>query len=116
MPQKLQRMMVIPPPTAENPRKTTIGWKLLCRWKDTSISWVPLKDIKEAYPAQVAEYAVTNKVAEELAFSWWIRHILRKRNRIIKKSRRGFVGKTHNYGIAVPRDISSGNTIWMDAI
>jgi len=37
------------------PRRTTIGWKLLCKWKDSSTSWVPLKDIKESYPIQVAE-------------------------------------------------------------
>ena len=106
------------------PRRTTIGWKLLCRWKDKSTSWVPLKDIKEAYPAQVAEYAVANKVAEEPAFSWWVRHVLRKRDRIIKKIRRGFLRKTHKYGIAVPRDVAeakqfdidNGNTLWMDAI
>ena len=43
------------------PKRTTRGWKLLVSWKDGSTSWVPLKDMKEAYPVQVAEYAVANK-------------------------------------------------------
>jgi hypothetical protein len=36
-------------------RRTTKGWKLCVSWKDGSTSWEPLKDMKEAYPVQVAE-------------------------------------------------------------
>jgi hypothetical protein len=32
------------------------------------MSWVPLKDMKEAYPVQVVEYAVANKILGEPAF------------------------------------------------
>jgi hypothetical protein len=42
---------------------TTKGWKLLVEWKDGSIDWIPLKDLKESYPVQVTEYAVGNKIA-----------------------------------------------------
>jgi hypothetical protein len=42
-----------------------------------------VKDLKEAYPVQVAEYALTNKILEEPAFAWWARHVLKKRDRII---------------------------------
>lgn len=42
-------------------RQTTKGWKvLLVSWRDGSLSWVPLKDIKESNPVQVAKYAVAN--------------------------------------------------------
>ena len=57
-------------------RRTTKGWKLLVSWKDGTSSWVPLADMKEAYPVQVAEYAVANKIVEEPAFAWWTRHVL----------------------------------------
>jgi hypothetical protein len=43
---------------------TTKGWKLLVEWKDGSTDLLPLKDLKESYPVQVAEYAVANKMAE----------------------------------------------------
>jgi hypothetical protein len=36
-------------------RMTTKGWKLLVEWKDGSTDWLPLKDLKESYPVQVAE-------------------------------------------------------------
>lgn len=41
-------------------RQTTKGWKVLVSWRDGSLSWVPLKDIKESNPVQVAKYAVAN--------------------------------------------------------
>jgi hypothetical protein len=52
------------------PKATTRGWSLLVAWKDGSSDWVPLKDLKDAYPVQIAEYAVANKIANEPAFNW----------------------------------------------
>ena len=43
-------------------RKTTVGWKLLVRWKDNSTDWVTLKIMKESYPVQVSEFAVDNNL------------------------------------------------------
>ena len=52
------------------PKKTTAGWELMVTWKDWSSDWIKLKDIKDSYPVQVAEYAVTNTIAHEPALSW----------------------------------------------
>ena len=41
----------------EKLRKTTVGWKLLVKWKDQSESWIHLKDIKESHPVDVADFA-----------------------------------------------------------
>ena len=35
-------------------QKTTKGWKLLVIWKDQSKTWIPLKDLKESNPVEVA--------------------------------------------------------------
>ena len=51
-------------------RKTTIGWKLLVKWKDGSETWVHLKDLKESHPVDVAEYAMSRGISDEAAFSW----------------------------------------------
>jgi hypothetical protein len=67
------------------PKKTTRGWKLLCQWKDNSTSWVPLVDLKDSNPVELAEYAVANRIDQEPAFRWWVADVLRKRNRIIAK-------------------------------
>jgi hypothetical protein len=52
-------------------RRTTKGWKLLVNWKDGKQNWIDLKDLKESFPVQVAEYAVSNKIASGPAFAWW---------------------------------------------
>ena len=102
---------------------TTKGWEISVRWKDGTTTWSKLKDIKDSYPAQMAEYAVENRISEEPAFAWWVKHVLRKRDRIISKTQRHWL-KTHKYGIRVPRtveeaiqiDTVNGNTFWWDAI
>ena len=61
-------------------RHTTCGWKLLVRWKDNSESWVPLKDMKESYPIETAEFAKARGIVDEPAFVWWVPYTLRKRD------------------------------------
>jgi hypothetical protein len=51
------------------PQYVTKGWKLLVSWKDGSTLWVPLKDLKDLFPVEVAEYAMVNKILEEPAFA-----------------------------------------------
>ena len=68
-------------------KETTKGWELLVRWKDGGTDWIALKDIKESYPVQVAEYAVSSRISEEPVFAWWSSSVLKKRNRIIAKTK-----------------------------
>jgi hypothetical protein len=97
---------------------------MLIKWKDGSTTWVALKDMKEAYPVQVAEYAVSARIADEPAFAWWVPFTLKKRNRIIAKVKSKYWVKTHKFGIKIPKtveearaiDAENGNTLWWDAI
>ena len=83
-------------------RQTTKGWKLV----------------------QVAEYAVANKILEEPAFAWWARHVLQKRDRIIRKVKSRFWDRTHKYGVLLPKSVAealridkeTGTTFWQKAI
>ena len=59
-------------------RKTTKGWDLKIEWEDRSTSWMPLVDIKETIPVDVAEYAKANRLDKEPAFAWWVPHTLKK--------------------------------------
>ena len=106
------------------PQRTTRGWKLLVSWKDGSTSWVPLKDMKESHPVQVAEYALVNKILEEPAFAWWATTVLLKRDRIIKKVKSRYWMRTHKYGILLPKSVTKalqvdkemGTNFWAQAI
>ena len=105
-------------------RKSTKGWFLCVRWKDGTTSWEKLADLKESYPIEVAEYAVSTGIDHEVAFTWWVPHVLKKRNRIIAACNKRYLKRTHRFGIRVPKtlreaieiDRENGNTLWQDAI
>ncbi len=63
----------------KTPRRTTQGWQLCIKWKDGSLSWESLADLKESNPVEVAEYAVANKIASEPAFAWWVPYTIKKK-------------------------------------
>ena len=44
-----------------------------------------LKDMKESYTLQIAEYAVASHIDQEPAFAWWVPHVIRKKEAIISK-------------------------------
>jgi hypothetical protein len=115
----------IPTPSGmKRGRRTTKGWELSVRWKDGSSTWISLKDLKDTYPVELADYAINNKIQDELDFAWWVPYVLKKRTAIISKLRSKFWQKTHTYVVRIPRTISegkdidqaNGDTRWTDAI
>jgi hypothetical protein len=106
------------------PKKTTRGWELFVNWKGGSSEWIKLKDIKDAYPVEIAEYAVTNKIASEPAFHWWVHDVLRKRKRIISKVKSKYWKTTHKFGVRIPKtveealqlDDETGTDLWKRAL
>jgi hypothetical protein len=106
-------------------RETTKGWEILVQlWKDGSVTWVALKDMKNSYPVQLAEYATQRRIAGEPAFAWWIQYVLNKRNRIIGKLKAKYWIRTHKFGVRIPKSVAetkafdeeNGDTLWWDAI
>ena len=105
-------------------RETTIGWEILVQWKDQSTSWIALKDMKDSFPVQLAEYSVRARISQEPAFAWWVSFVLKKRNRIIAKVKSKYWVRTHKFGIRVPKSVTeakrldeaNGDTLWWDAI
>lgn len=105
-------------------RHTTCGWKILVRWTDSTETWVPLKDMKESHPVEMAEFAKSRGIQDEPAFIWWVPYTLRKRDVIIGSVKARFRRLTHKYGVELPRNIqhareldtANKNTYWMDAL
>ena len=89
----------------------TRGWSLLVSWKDGLLSdWMPLKEPKDSYPVQIAEYATANKIANEPAFNWWVHTVLRKRNRIVAKVKR-YWRVTHKFGARLRKTVAEALAI-----
>ena len=57
-------------------RRSTAGWHLCVQWLDGSTSWQTLKDLKESYPLEVAEYAVTQGIENKPALNWRVMFVL----------------------------------------
>jgi hypothetical protein len=106
---------------------SNVGWLLCCQWKDDSMSWENLADLKESHPIETAKYAKILGIDHEPAFNWWVPHVLKKRDRIISLMRKRnprYLKRTYKFGIELPKivkealelDKKNGNTFWADAI
>ena len=102
-------------------RKSTRGWEILLQWKDGSTTWERMKDIHAEYPVQLAEYAHQRGIADQPAFAWWVPYVIKKRNRIISRTKSKYWTRTHKFGIKVPKSVqeakdiddANGNTLWI---
>ena len=105
-------------------RKTTVGWKFKVKWKDGTVTWSSLKDLRQSNPVDVAVYVTSRDIQNEPAFSWWVPWTLRKRDTIIASVNSRMRKATHKYGIEIPTSVKhaeeidkkNGNTLWQDAI
>jgi len=66
-------------------RHTTKGWRFHVTWKDGTTSYVPLREMKNTFPVETADYVIGNQLDKESAFSWWVPHVKHKRERMISK-------------------------------
>ena len=105
-------------------RQTTVGWKFLVEWANSSRQWIDLKLLKESNPVQVAEYVTARNIADEPAFAWWVPYVLRKRDVIISAVNSRVRRTSHKYGIEVPTSVKHAieidrknkHTFWADAL
>lgn len=109
-------------------RKSTIGWKLLVRFRNGTVQWIPLRTLKETNPIEVAEYAIAHAIDKQPAFHWWVHYTLKERDRIVATVESRVKLTKHKYGIQVPMNIkeaiildqqsvkNSGEALWQDAI
>ena len=111
--------------TGTNSRRETMkGVEVLVQWKDGSTAWVTLKDMKNSYPVNMAEYAVQRRITGNPVFPWWIQYVLAKRNHIIGKLKSKYWVRTHKFSVKIPKSIQEAkafdeenkNALWWDAI
>jgi hypothetical protein len=104
-------------------KQTTDGWELEVEWRESSTSWLPLKELKEINIVDVAQYAVDNQIEYEPAFEWCVRGLFKKKNRLIKTMKKHHVRRGFKFGIQIPTtweeaidlDKENGNNFWLEA-
>ena len=87
-------------------KRTTRGWFLCVQWKDGSMSWEHLRDLKNSNPVEVAEYCISNHLTKEPAFIWWVPFALKRWDRIIKATQTWYQRKWQKYGIEIPKTVN----------
>lgn len=65
-------------------RHTTHGWEICIAWKDGSTSWHSFSDINNSFPIHLAKHAIANKLKELPVFRWWVKHSIKKEQRLTK--------------------------------
>ena len=87
----------------------TRGWELCVQWKDGSTNWVSLKDVKNSFPIELADYAID---------------VICKQKSLLQKVKSKYWQRTHKYEVKIPKsaeeahciDKENGNLMWANAI
>jgi hypothetical protein len=91
--------------------RKTVGCSLLVKWADMSETWMPLKDMKESHPVEMAEFAKAQSVADEPAFPWWVPCTLQKRDIALSKINARIRKTTHKHGVEMLTSVDNANEI-----
>jgi hypothetical protein len=62
--------------------------------------------MKQSYHVQVVDYAVTNKIDDELTFASWVPHTSSKCDCILYKIESKYWKDTDKFGIKIPKTVS----------
>ena len=92
--------------------------------KHGSSNWIALRDLKNLYPLEVADYAVNNRIQHDPAFAWWVPFTLRERKAIIRKVKSKSWQQNTNFRIKISKsvpeahdiNIENCNHLWRDSI
>ena len=67
--------------------------------------------MKLNYPIEMAEYAVSREISDELAFCWWVPYTLKKRETIVSSLRVRIVKSNNKYDVKIPKTIKEALTL-----
>ena len=94
--------------------KTISGWQICCQWKGSSTSWEKLSELKEFHPVQTTEFAVVQGMGHKPAFNCWVKHVLKKRDRIIASIRKWqtrYLKGIHKFCIELPKAVEQAHAL-----
>ena len=101
-----------------------LDWQVLVQCKYVNTTWDDLKDVKYSYTVQLDEYASENNYSDKPDFAWWVKYVIKKRNKILSKVKSNYWVRPHKYGIIVSKNVKETKQIdtedekklWWDVI
>ena len=79
------------------PNNTICGWEILVGFKDGSSNLIKLENLNQSNPVELAKYAVTNGLTEELKLKWCVKDVLKKRYCIVTKLNSKYWWTSHKF-------------------
>eukprot|EP00957_Ditylum_brightwellii_P170395 12970425-Ditylum_brightwellii.AAC.1 len=108
-----------------NKRKTNVGRKLCIKWKDGTISWEKLTDVKESNPVEITELHCDQQYCT-LIIIWLVGtlHPKDKKQDDCNCQSYIYIKRNYKFGFGIPNSVEdairidreNGNTRWMDAL
>ena len=65
-------------------------------------TWIKLKDAKDSYPLDLADYMIDHGIDSLPVFQWWVPYFIKKRDCILVKTKVCYWQTTHKYGLETP--------------
>ena len=66
-------------------REKTKGYQMDLQRRDVSATWSKLKDTKDSFPEEVAEFSMAHGIADEPAFVLLVPFVIKKQSRIVAR-------------------------------
>ena len=86
------------------------GWYFQILCNDGNKEWVPLQEVKESNPIELAEYVRAKRLHEEPVFRHWVPTVLQQREAIVSKVKARIV-TSHKYGVEIPRTVPQAHRL-----
>jgi hypothetical protein len=108
-----------------NSKQTTKVWWFLVECNDGSSEWVSVKDLKDGNPVELSDIVIAHDIADELAFSWWIHHVQKKRDKkdcqevegkVLAVNTQVWCEDAKSVNDTLQMDQENGNAMWERAI
>ena len=92
--------------------QTTIEWVLEVKFNDVTLIRIPLKNLKDSNPVELAEYTVSNNVDYETTFKWQLMGVICKQDQVIVKVKETYYRIVHKFVIQVPKMVDEAYKIY----
>ena len=80
-------------------------------WKYGCSNCISIKDLKNSYPVELADYSIKHNINDNTDFSCWVPNVRNKMTAIIVNVNSKYWQRMHKYGIKIPKYVNEAYRI-----